>query len=85
VDYMMPMTYTNSTLMVKRRTRNHIVQVKGGCHVWEGLGKRSSRSTLSTQALVEQVRIAQEEKAEGIVIFSYSALTDDDLIALAEL
>lgn len=85
VDYMMPMTYTNSTLMVKRRTRNHIAQVKGGCHVWEGLGKRSSRSTLSTQALVEQIRIVQEEKAEGIVIFSYSALTDDDLIALAEL
>ena len=85
VDYMMPMTYTNSTLMVRRRMRNHIAQVKGGCHVWEGLGKASSRSTLSTETLVEQIRIAQEEGAEGIVIFSYSALTDEDLTALAEL
>ncbi|HID09984.1 MAG TPA: hypothetical protein EYP17_01605 [Candidatus Latescibacteria bacterium] len=85
IDYAFPMTYTNSTLMVKRRTRNHIAQVKGGCHVWEGLGKRSSRSTLSTEALIEQARTALEEGAEGIVIFSYGALTDEDLAALAEL
>jgi uncharacterized lipoprotein YddW (UPF0748 family) len=85
VDYMFPMTYTNSTLMVSRRTRNHIAQVKEGCHMWEGLGKRSSRSTLSTEALVEQARAAGEEEAEGIVIFSYSSLTDEDLAALSAL
>jgi len=85
VDYMMPMTYTNSTLMVRRRTRNHIAQVKGGCHVWEGLGKRSSRSALSTQALLEQTKVALEEGAEGIVIFHHAALTDEDLAALSRL
>lgn len=85
VDYVFPMTYTNSTLMFKRRTRNHVAQVRGGCPVWEGLGKRSSRSTLSTEALVEQARAALEENAEGVVIFSHSALTDEDLKALAEL
>ena len=85
VGYMMPMTYTNSTLMVQRRTRNHVGQVKGGCPVWEGLGKRSSRSILDTEALVEQTRAAMEEGAEGIVIFAYSSLTDEDLAALAEL
>lgn len=83
VDYVFPMTYTNSTLMVKRRTRNHVAQVKGGCHVWEGLGKGSSRSALSTQALVEQAQAALEEGAEGIVVFSHTALTDEDLAALA--
>ena len=50
VDIMMPMTYTNSVLMVRRRTRNHITQVLGGCPLWVGLGKRSSRSDLSTDA-----------------------------------
>lgn len=84
VDFMMPMTYTNSTLMVRKRTRNHVAQVKGGCAVWEGLGKGSSRSTLSTEALVEQTRAALEEGAEGMVVFSHSALTDEDLEALAE-
>jgi len=83
VDYMFPMTYTNSALMVKRRTRNHVAQVKGTCPVWEGLGKASSRSGLSTQALVEQAQGALEEGAEGIVVFSHAALTDEDLAALA--
>jgi uncharacterized lipoprotein YddW (UPF0748 family) len=85
VDIMMPMTYTNSVLMVKRRTRNHIAQVKGGCQVWAGLGKRSSRSVLSTEALVAQTKAAMAEGAEGIVIFAYGSLTDEDLAALAEL
>jgi uncharacterized lipoprotein YddW (UPF0748 family) len=83
VDVMMPMTYTNSTLMVRQRTRNHIAQVKGGCPVWAGLGKGSSRSILSTAMLAEQVQGAREEGAQGIVVFSHAALTDDDLVALA--
>ncbi|MCD6336401.1 MAG: family 10 glycosylhydrolase [Candidatus Latescibacteria bacterium] len=83
VDVMMPMTYTNSTLMVRRRTRNHIAQVKGGCRVWAGLGKGSSRSVLSTEMLVEQVQAARQEGAEGIAVFSHAALTDEDLAALA--
>ncbi|MCK5118604.1 MAG: hypothetical protein KAQ78_03420, partial [Candidatus Latescibacteria bacterium] len=85
VDVMMPMTYTNSTLMVKRRTRNHIAQVKGGCQVWAGLSNASCRSDLSTEALVAQTKAAKEEGTEGVVFFAYGSLTDDDLAALAEL
>lgn len=85
IDYLFPMTYTNSVLMVKRRTRNHVAQIRGGCHLWEGLGKRSSRSTLSTEALVEQTKAAIGEGAGGIVIFAYSSLTDEDLSALSRM
>ncbi len=85
VDVMMPMTYTNSTLMVKKRTRNHLAQVKGGCQVWAGLSNDSCRSELSTEALVAQSKAAIDEGAEGIVIFAYGSLTDEDLAALAEL
>ena len=85
VDIMMPMTYTNSVLMVRRRTRNHITQVLGGCPLWVGLGKRSSRSDLSTDALIEQAKVSIEEGAEGIVIFAYSSVTDEDLKALSAL
>ncbi|MCD6336092.1 MAG: hypothetical protein J7M27_12330, partial [Candidatus Latescibacteria bacterium] len=70
---------------VQKRTRNHIAQIKGGCQVWAGLGKRSSRSVLSTEALVAQTKVAMEEGAEGIVIFAYSSLTDEDMAALAKL
>lgn len=85
IDYAFPMTYTNSALMLRRRTRNHLTQVRGGCHVWEGLGKASSRSALDTEALIKQARIVLEEGAEGIVIFSHAALTDEDLAALSPL
>ena len=85
IDYTFPMTYTNSALMVKRRTRNHLAQVRGTCSVWEGLGKESSRSSLSTKALIEQAKISREEGAEGIVLFSHTALTDEDLSALSKL
>ena len=85
VDYIFPMTYTNSTLMVRKRTRNHLVQVEGRCYIWEGLGKRSSRSDLTTGKLIEQAEAALDEGAEGIVIFSYGALTDEDLRALSKL
>ena len=85
VDYTFPMTYSNSTFMVKKRTRNHIAQVEGSSHVWAGLGNNSSRSSLSTQALVEKTKAVAEEKAEGVVIFAYTSLTDEDLAALCEL
>jgi hypothetical protein len=48
------------------------------------LGKRSSRSVLSTEALVAQTKAAMEEGAEGIVIFAYGSLTDEDMAALSE-
>lgn len=85
IDYVFPMTYTNSTIMVKRRTRNHLAQVKNSCPVWEGLGKKSSHSELNSQTLIEQTRICEEEGAEGIVVFSYAALTDKDLSVLSRL
>jgi uncharacterized lipoprotein YddW (UPF0748 family) len=85
VDYLFPMTYTNSALMVRKRTRSHVVQVKGSCQVWEGLGKRSSRSQLTPEELLEQARSCREEGAEGVVIFAYSSLADEDLEALLRL
>lgn len=85
IDYAFPMTYTNSLLMLKRRTKSHLAQVKDACSLWEGLGKESSRSSLDTKALIKQAKICREEGAEGIVLFSYAALTDEDLSALSKL
>ncbi|RKY62719.1 MAG: hypothetical protein DRQ02_13475 [Candidatus Latescibacterota bacterium] len=85
LDSVVPMNYTNSLLMLKRRTKAHLAYVKGKCALWEGLGKDSSRSQLSTEALIEQIKAVREEGAEGVMIFPYSALTDEDLTALAEL
>lgn len=82
VDLMIPMNYDNSTRNVRLRTRQHIAAVAGHCPVWEGLGKSSSASKLTTEKMVDQVSAAKEEGAEGIVLFNYPALSDEDLAAL---
>jgi uncharacterized lipoprotein YddW (UPF0748 family) len=85
IDFMFPMNYTNSTEMAARRTVNHVASVKGHCPVWEGLGKRSADSTTSTQTLIDQTKSVLKEGAQGIVIFSYPAVTDEDMNALEAL
>jgi len=82
VDFMFPMNYDNSTRNVKLRTRQHVALISNRCPVWEGLGKASSNSQLTTEVMVEQIRAAKEEDAEGVVLFHYPALSDEDLLAI---
>ena len=85
VDFLFPMNYDNSTRNVKLRTRQHVAVVKDNCPVWEGLGKASSASQLSTETMIEQIRTARKEGAEGVVLFHYPALSDEDLTMIKEL
>jgi len=85
IDFIFPMNYTNSTEIAVRRTTNHIASVKGNCPVWEGLGKQSADSATSTRTLIDQTKGVLEEGADGIVIFSYPAVTDEDIEALKAL
>jgi uncharacterized lipoprotein YddW (UPF0748 family) len=84
VDYLMPMNYTNDLSTFKKMTESHIGLVRGRVPVWEGIGKKSSMSKLSTQALVEQAQAAGELGTQGVVIFNYGAMTDDDFKAIRE-
>ena len=79
VDLLIPMNYDSSTRNVALRTRAHVAQVSGRCPVWEGLGKRSTLSELTTAVLGEQIQAAKDEGAQGIVTFNYPALSDEDL------
>ena len=85
VDYLFPMNYTNSVAAARHAAMLHVAAVQGGCPIWEGLGKRSSLSCLSTQQLVEQARGIREAGAQGIVIFSYAGIEESDWNALAAL
>jgi len=82
VDFMFPMNYDNSTRNVRLRTRQHLALIKGRCPVWEGLGKASSASQLTTEAMIQQVSAVKQEGADGAVLFHYPALSDEDLKAL---
>lgn len=76
------MNYDNSTRNVRLRTRQHVAVVEEHCPVWEGLGKASSASQLTTEVMIEQINAAKQEDADGIVIFHYPALSNEDLTAI---
>lgn len=83
VDFLFPMTYTNSTRDAHMRTRCHRALIGPEFPLWEGLGKRSSASELSTSVMVDQIKACLKEGSQGIVLFSYPALSDEDLTAIA--
>jgi uncharacterized lipoprotein YddW (UPF0748 family) len=84
VDYLMPMNYTNDISTFRKLTKSHVGLVRGRVPIWEGIGKKSSMSKLSTQAMAEQAQVAGDLGAQGVVIFNYSAMTDDDFKAIRE-
>ncbi len=86
VDYLFPMTYTQSPRVAAMRTTAHLAQVAGKVPVWEGLCKRASRFARCTpEELVEQMRGVLDQGAQGVVVFSYSSLGQEDLAAIRAL
>lgn len=82
VDYLFPMNYTNSLRVAVTRTISHIALVGTRVPVWEGLGKSSSASGLTTDALMQQVEGVLDAGADGIVLFSYAGIEDEDIEAI---
>lgn len=86
VDYLFPMTYTQSLRVAVMRTVAHLAQVGGKVPVWEGLCKRASRIAQCTpEELVEQMKGVLDTGAQGVVVFSYGSLTPEDFEAIGAL
>jgi len=85
VDFMFPMTYTNSLRSAVTRTAAHVAWVAGKVPLWEGLGKSSSISRLSSEALGLQMAGVLEAGADGVVLFHEAAVTDEDIRAIQAL
>lgn len=82
VDYLFPMNYTNSLRVAVTRTISHVALVGGKVPIWEGLGKASSASQLTTEALAKQIEGVLDAGAQGVVIFHYRAVTEEDIEAI---
>ncbi len=81
VDYLFPMNYTTKVSEFTRWTKSHVALVRGRVPVWEGIGQwRLS----STEALAKHARAAHDAGAQGVVIFNYGTMMDDDFKALRE-
>lgn len=79
VDYLFPMNYTSSLTVAIEWTKIHRFLLKGKCQLWEGLGKNSPRSYLSSRLLAAQMKGCLKAGSEGIVIFSSEGLEKSDV------
>jgi uncharacterized lipoprotein YddW (UPF0748 family) len=80
VEYLFPMTYTPSVEEAVKLGRDHAQRVAGAVPLWEGLMRGES-----AQTLIDQARAMKELGVEGVVIFHYPAMTDEDLASLEAL
>jgi uncharacterized lipoprotein YddW (UPF0748 family) len=85
IDYLFPMNYTNSLRVAVTRTVSHAALIRGKVPMWEGLGKASSASQLTTESLAAQVKGVLGAGAKGVVLFHYRAVDDGDLEAIRAL
>ncbi len=85
VDYLFPMNYMNDAEVLASVVAEHMALMAGTePQYWPGLGKSSSISDLTPDQLAEQVAIAQQAGASGVVIFHEAALSDEDLALLKD-
>ncbi len=83
LDYVMPMSYTNTTRRLERLTQVHTALVGGSAILLEGIGKKSSMSHLTPGKLLDQIYRALNNGADGAVIFSLSGMEDRDFEVLS--
>ena len=70
IDFICPMLYTNNTGLFREYLRNAIDLAGGNCIVYPGIGVRTSHNIITKELIVEEVKIARQEKTGGVVFFS---------------
>jgi uncharacterized lipoprotein YddW (UPF0748 family) len=77
VDFICPMTYTNNSGLFREYIRNAIELADGRCNVYPGIGVHSSHNHITSELIVEEVKISREEKTNGVVFFSGNSLNKE--------
>lgn len=79
VDWMIPMSYTESTGELAAWTRSHTQLPGAGDRIWAGLGVTSSHTRLTPDQTVRQAQAAAEAGAAGIVVFDLNTTVRTEL------
>jgi hypothetical protein len=86
IDFVSPMNYSTSLETVKERMAETMARVKGtNVKVFDGLGKKSSAGYNPPQEFFKQVEAALEAGADGVAIFHYGVLEEEDIERLSKL
>ncbi len=76
VDIICPMQYTNDANMFRRSVKEAIKATNRKCLVYPGIACHSSHNKNTPEGVVQEVKIAREEGADGVTFFSGYSLTD---------
>lgn len=74
LDVACPMAYTDSTALFRERIQTAVEAAAGGARVWAGIGAYRN----PVDSTLEQIRIARELGAAGVVLFSYNFMVRGD-------
>jgi uncharacterized lipoprotein YddW (UPF0748 family) len=77
VDIICPMQYTSDLDVFRKSVKIAVKAANGKCKVYSGIGIRSSHNKNTPEGVVQEVKIAREEGADGVVFFFGSTLTSE--------
>ncbi|MCX6223162.1 MAG: hypothetical protein NTV01_00150, partial [Bacteroidia bacterium] len=77
LDFICPMLYTNNLALFREYTA-HALKIAGkGYQVYPGIGVVTSHNKITKDLLINEVRIAREEGAGGVVFFSGNSFSQE--------
>ena len=77
VDIICPMQYTNDFDVFRKSVKRAIEATNGKCLIYPGIACHSSHNKNTPEGVVQEVKIAREEGADGVTFFSGTSLTDE--------
>ncbi len=77
VDIICPMQYTNDLNVFRKSVKRAVKATNGKCLIYPGIACHSSHNKNTPEGVVQEVKIAREEGADGVTFFSGTSLTDE--------
>ena len=84
VDVLCPMIYSNDNNWFKERLKGVLDNVQEKCKVYAGIAIKSSSNHNTPDGVREQIKIAKELGADGVVLFSGYSLSEEYRLAIKE-
>ncbi|MGV8092964.1 MAG: glycoside hydrolase family 10 protein [Mangrovibacterium sp.] len=77
VNFVCPMLYCNDLELFKEYLSDAITSAGNKCAVWPGIGIATSHNKITKDLLVQQISMAREEGAGGVVFFSGYSFSEE--------
>jgi uncharacterized lipoprotein YddW (UPF0748 family) len=77
VDIICPMQYTNDLNVFRKSVKRAVKATNGKCLIYPGIACHSSHNKNTPEGVVQEVKIAREEGADGVTFFSGTSLNDE--------